>query len=78
MAARALSLWSVVIVLVASLVTGGVSIIVSSVNNTEQDQRWCSLMSTLDDAYMENPPATEPGRRVAEQIHQLRSELGCS
>lgn len=43
----------------------------------ENDQRWCQLLTTLDDAYRAAPPQSETGRRLAADIHQLRQELGC-
>lgn len=41
------------------------------------DQRWCKLLTTLDDAYQSTPPQSETGRRLAADIHALRAELGC-
>lgn len=42
------------------------------------ERRWCRLLVTLDDA--NNPPTnaqSELQRRIAAEIHQLRTELGC-
>lgn len=41
----------------------------------ESDQRWCDLLSSLDQP--QAPPTTERGARIQQQIHQLRSELRC-
>lgn len=41
------------------------------------DQRWCKLLTTLDDAYQATPPQTPTGQRLASDIHNLRAELGC-
>lgn len=41
------------------------------------DQRWCKLLTTLDEAYQSAPPQTQTGRRLASDIHNLRAELGC-
>lgn len=44
----------------------------------EADQRWCTLLVELDDAYKAGPPPTgETGKRIAEAIHGLRLGLGC-
>lgn len=43
----------------------------------EADQRWCTLLGTLDEAYSTVPPTTELGRRVALAIHTLRRDLKC-
>jgi hypothetical protein len=40
-------------------------------------RKWCSLVSTLDDAYRGQPPTTPTGERVASDIHQLRRDLRC-
>lgn len=69
--------WSVFIIVLANVITGVVCVIVATRVDTSSNRRWCSLVSTLDDAYTANPPATLTGRRVAEQIHELRSEFGC-
>lgn len=41
------------------------------------DQRWCRLLTTLDQAYRAAPPTSETGQRLAADIHELRQELGC-
>jgi len=43
----------------------------------ENDRRWCQLLATLDDAYRATPPQTPTGQRLAADIHELRSQLGC-
>ena len=43
----------------------------------EADQRWCALLTTLDDAYSTIPPTSELGRKVANAIHALRTDLNC-
>ena len=43
----------------------------------ENDRRWCQLLVTLDDAYSTVPPTSALGRRVADAIHALRTDLEC-
>lgn len=43
----------------------------------EADRRWCDMLSTLDDIYRANPPATETGRKVARNTANLRRDFGC-
>ena len=38
---------------------------------------WCSLISTLDDTYHQQPPTTPTGQQVAAEVHALRLQLGC-
>lgn len=45
----------------------------------ESDRRWCALLTELDIAYQGPPaPKTEFGRKVAKEIHRLRTEFGCT
>jgi type II secretory pathway pseudopilin PulG len=43
----------------------------------ESEQRWCSLITTMDDAYRIAPPQTEIGRKLAQDIGDLRLRFGC-
>lgn len=43
----------------------------------EADRRWCRMLTTLDEAYQAAPPQSETGRRLAADIHELRTDLGC-
>lgn len=50
----------------------------SDSDNEQNDRKWCTLLTTMDDAYSSGPaPTTEVGRRIAAAIHQLRIDLGC-
>ena len=76
-ARRAIGMWSVLMILSCSLITAVVTVLWAAYIDRQSNHRWCALVSTLDDAYTQNPPATETGRRVAQQIHVLRSDFGC-
>lgn len=41
------------------------------------EQKLCGLVVLSDDAYRDNPPTTELGRRQAINFAQLRRDLGC-
>lgn len=43
----------------------------------ESDRNWCSLISTLDDTYRQQPPRSPTGRQVADEVHALRIRFGC-
>jgi hypothetical protein len=44
----------------------------------DSDRRWCALLVELDHAYNQPPgPASDVGRKVASEIHQLRIGFGC-
>lgn len=84
---RALSLprWYLLVAIVGSMLAlslAGVrytnwSIARQDKSERANDQRWCRLLTTLDEAYQAAPPQSETGRRLATDIHQLRQELGC-
>ena len=43
----------------------------------QNNQKWCSLVSTMDDAYRQQPPTSPTGRKIAADMHALRREFGC-
>jgi hypothetical protein len=45
--------------------------------NRENNKHFCDLVTTLDDAYKTAPPQSPTGRKVAEEMHELRKDLGC-
>lgn len=45
--------------------------------SVEGDRKWCTLLSTLDEAYKSTPVTSERGRVVAEEIGKLRTSFGC-
>jgi hypothetical protein len=40
-------------------------------------QHFCALVSTLDSVYQSSPPTTVTGKRVAAEMHDLKTNLGC-
>ena len=63
--------------LASSLVTSTAALGVAIYVNAQSERKWCSVVTTLDDAYRETPPTTVPGRNLAASIADLRGELGC-
>jgi hypothetical protein len=43
----------------------------------DNNRRWCSLLTTMDDAYQSAPPSTATGKRLAEEIHSLHEGFNC-
>ncbi len=46
------------------------------------ERQWCGLIAVLDEGYNApvqpgQPPLNERGRRIADNIHELRGSLGC-
>jgi hypothetical protein len=67
-----------VAVLLSSLGAGVAALTMSRHQQAENDRRWCSLLTDLDNAYRAPPgPASELGQKVAAEIHRLRVSFGC-
>lgn len=46
----------------------------------QNNQKWCALLITVDNAYAEalkNPNISPSGRRIGEEFHRLRIEFRC-
>jgi hypothetical protein len=43
----------------------------------KQDQQWCELIVTFDEAYRSSPPSSETARKIQELMHRRRETLGC-
>ncbi|MCZ7376556.1 hypothetical protein [Micromonospora sp. WMMC250] len=70
--------WQTLIVaLVFAFMAAAASMVYSNRAAAESEQKWCGIVSTLDDVYSSTPPQTPVGRDMAEQIRQLRSDFGC-
>lgn len=41
------------------------------------NKQWCSIIVTLDDSYRKTPPTTETGKKIAADMHRLRSQFKC-
>lgn len=73
--------WTVVanILSILAVVIGGVVYTNNVVR--ESEQKWCSVVTTMDDAYASrpanSPPLTGVGQRIADQMHRLRTDFRC-
>ncbi|MFG3709474.1 hypothetical protein [Micromonospora sp. NPDC047730] len=54
-----------------------VSIVYANAAARQSEQRWCGIVTTLDDAYRATPPQSEAGRKIAADIARLRGEFRC-
>lgn len=70
--------YMLVVALLSGALTGAVALVLGQRQQAESDRRWCALLVTLDGAYGTPPgPTTEVGRKVAEEVHRLRTGFGC-
>jgi hypothetical protein len=67
--------WSLVMVVVTAVCVAGACIVYTNHVQQRSDQRWCDLLASLDQPGQ--PPTTERGRQIQEQLHELRSEMRC-
>jgi hypothetical protein len=69
--------YSLFAVVTSCLLVGLFAVVYARHESHEANRKWCKLVVTLDDAYRRTPPSTESGKRVAAEIHNLRSEFQC-
>ncbi|SCL43387.1 hypothetical protein GA0074692_6856 [Micromonospora pallida] len=73
---RPVPLWyALLAILVSTLAVAGTGIWYTHHAQEEADHRWCELLTVLSDR--SPPPETDRGRRIAQEIGELRSSLGC-
>lgn len=73
-------LLSVVFSYVCAVALVAASLVYSAHVEKQNDQRWCSVLIAIDDAYAEatnNPNVSRSGRHIGEEFHRLRIEFGC-
>lgn len=63
--------------LLSSIVTASVALVVALRANAESDRAWCSVVTTIDDAWAKQPPTTPSGQNLAHDIANLRQRLDC-
>lgn len=66
-----------VMCLLFAILAATASILYTNRAARESEQKWCGIVSTLDDVYQGQPPQTPVGRDMAEQLSQLRRDFGC-
>lgn len=69
---------AVVCLFLINLVLIGSAYLLISRQVADQQQRWCAVLSTIDQADQHAPPPrTLYGRRLAADFHNLRGEFRC-
>ena len=71
-------MYALVVVFLTVLAVMVLSIWYSNRVQQESNRNWCSLVTNLDDAYKQNPPSSPVGKKIAQDMHNLRQRLGCS
>lgn len=68
--------WSLLMVLVAAILIALFSIGYTAYQQHKADQRWCPLLSIVDQP--NRPPAQTPeAAQGRQELHKLRHDLGC-
>lgn len=73
-------LYTVSVIVVAILVVTFSGIWYTNYISHKNDQRWCSLLQSVDEAYeqvRDNPNASPAGKHIAEEFHKLRVDFSC-
>jgi hypothetical protein len=69
------------VLLFSSITAGVVGIVAADRAARESEQRWCGVVTTLDEAYSGAATSTRPqttiGKKLAEEVHTLRLEFHC-
>lgn len=63
--------------LASSLAVGVGAVLISAHTQQESERKWCSVISTLDEAYHQQPPTTPLGQRIASDMAALHRSLRC-
>jgi hypothetical protein len=63
--------------LASSLAVGVAAVLIGIHGQQESERKWCSIVTTLDSAYRQQPPQTPTGKQVASDMAQLRRSLRC-
>lgn len=71
------ALYALIVAYVATLAVGLLSILYANYVDSQSNQRWCGLVTTLDDTYSSQKPATPLGQSIAREINELRTEFRC-
>ena len=74
---RKVAAYAIGLGVISTMLAVGVNISYTKHSVTTSDQKWCSLLLTLDEAYGKTPPTSETGRKVADEIHRLRVSNRC-
>lgn len=69
--------YDVVISYVTAALIGIGSILYTNYTDNKSNAQFCDLFTLMDTAYQDTPPASPLGERLAEIIHNLRSNLKC-
>jgi hypothetical protein len=69
-------------IFVSSFLLAGAALWTSIVYADRQEKKLCEVVVLSDDAYHQPrpagaPPITPTGRKIADGMHRLRSEIGC-
>ena len=70
-------LYYLVVSFVSALVMTLVAVVYANYVDNRSNQRWCGIVSTMDEVYREEPPTLDTGKRLAEEIKKLKNDFRC-
>ena len=66
-----------VVSLICMITVAGLAIQYANYVDRKSNQRWCGVVTLLDDAYTANPPQTPAGKELAWEMKKLKTEFRC-
>lgn len=69
--------YTLVVIFVSSMLTSLVAVLLAVHAVQLSERKFCTLVTTMDAAYREEPPQTPTGKNLAQAIADLRQELNC-
>lgn len=69
--------YSLAVTFVGMIAALGLAIGYTAHTASDNEQKWCDLVITLDKQYRASPPSTDNGRVLAEIIARLKADLDC-
>lgn len=70
-------LYAAIVAGVSSLIMGIAAVQYADYVDRKSNQRWCGVVTTLDEVYRSAPPQTTSGQVLAHEMAILRREFRC-
>lgn len=72
--------YSIAAIIITAMLLVGLTIFnvwYTKTTTSEEGQKFCKIVGTLNVTYRRTPPSTPSGQEVAKEMNQLERDLGC-
>lgn len=69
--------WMITASLILSMASGPAAVAYANRVSYRSDLKWCSVVTTMTEAYQAQPPSTPTGKELAANLGTLREDLRC-